>query len=643
MILSLGNNNPLNSSKLASLLKSKETMEECVKLVVSHKVSETLGQSMTRDVIIVDDDTEIIDNSVDLMSATKNGESLTLYRVDANDYKNKFGVKLSDTPNTNSKWYVDERGRMFLVYDFIENVPEFMKESDTTLNKSVESFVIITGQELENSIIESAEITIPEETVGIGEDKNLTVNLSNVKNLSYCKWVINTSNTKLGTEDETKYPNMLDSNNAEISLSSITEPGNYYLHMLIVTTTNQKVEKISSKIIVEKKSDVWDGSVATSFASGTGTEQDPYIIETVSQFAYFANCDDSFENKYIKVISDLDFNNYQLEPVGYKTSQKTFSGNFDGNKHKFLNINCKAVGGGSYAYSGLFFISNGDIKNIIVESGNIAIEIPHLCVGSIVGQQTGGNISNCSNNVQFGTDTYVYGNRVGGIVGASSAGNINACVNYSNIEFKNASLDYLGGIIGYAESSQTIISNCYNRGNISSGESASGIVGSSNCKVINSYNTGNMTSYQGASAGMVSSGTVIVEDCYNIGIMLNTHTNRTAGGIVGDSGSSQIRRCYSTGNVTGNAAGGIIGNVGYNCSVKLENNYYLSGSAVRGFGCQRGYQGSYNSVADSIGKVESLEADNMPSILSVVNKDNEFIEDATNINDGYPVLKWQVE
>ena len=34
---------------------------------------------------------------------------------------------------------------------------------------------------------------------------------------------------------------------------------------------------------------LWDGSAATSFASGSGTEADPYIIETAAQLAFLAS------------------------------------------------------------------------------------------------------------------------------------------------------------------------------------------------------------------------------------------------------------------------------------------------------------------------------------------------------------------
>ena len=36
------------------------------------------------------------------------------------------------------------------------------------------------------------------------------------------------------------------------------------------------------------KIQTWDGSVATSYNSGSGTEEDPYIISDASEFAFFA-------------------------------------------------------------------------------------------------------------------------------------------------------------------------------------------------------------------------------------------------------------------------------------------------------------------------------------------------------------------
>ena len=46
---------------------------------------------------------------------------------------------------------------------------------------------------------------------------------------------------------------------------------------------------------------VWDGSVAESFNSGTGTQEDPYIIKTAEELAYLSqqvNWGYDYENCY---------------------------------------------------------------------------------------------------------------------------------------------------------------------------------------------------------------------------------------------------------------------------------------------------------------------------------------------------------
>lgn len=676
VILTLGDNNPVNSSKLASLLKSKETMEECIKIVVADKIADTLGQATVKGVVTELDDTEIVDNSELPMDITKDGENLKLYKVDPDDYKNKFGVQLSNTPSTNSKWYVDEKGRMFLVYDFIEKVPEFMKDNDTTLNKSVEPFVIVTGKELEESIIESAEITLPELPVGIGEAGKISVNLSQVKNLSYCKWEINNSSDKLGTEDENLYPNTLESNNAEISLANITEVGNYYLHMLIVTDTS-KVEKISSRIVVEKKPDVWDGTVATSFASGSGTELEPYIIETAEQFAYFAsqvNVNNVYSGQYIKMVNSIDLNNIEWTPIGWDF---TFKGNFDGGNNSILNLSItkekNAVG--------LFGkCQNATIKNLIIESGSINMpsdQVPSY-IGVISGRMNTSEISNCVNKA---TITAKASYSIGGIVGSFESGtvnttpevNINDCYNYGNITLLNSPNRGGAGIVGYTNGRKLNIANCGNYGNIQ-GESSLNVAGiisymgmqtemnrcfnegilygkstvggiisggvGSECYVSECYNSGYLTSVASSPKGILGTNVtnVTISYCYNAGTLESIATD----GMAGIARSAKINNCYNTGKIvfaneklTGNGAISINSNVVSNC-------YYLKGS------CQYGYY----DKADVAGQYEVKEEKDFTADKnvegSVVNLLNQNITDGNDIfvikpgvNNGYPSFTWQ--
>lgn len=45
-----------------------------------------------------------------------------------------------------------------------------------------------------------------------------------------------------------------------------------------------------------------------------------------------------------------------------------------------------------------------------------------------------------------------------------------------------------------------------------------------------------------------------------------------------------------------------------------------------------------NFIANNTTPLSSSE---MPSVISVINGDNAFVEDTNNINNGYPILKWQ--
>lgn len=65
-----------------------------------------------------------------------------------------------------------------------------------------------------------------------------------------------------------------------------------------------------SKLKSGKINREWDNTVASSFNSGTGTENDPYIISNPSEFAFFATSleDIDYDGKYIKLVSDIIIN-----------------------------------------------------------------------------------------------------------------------------------------------------------------------------------------------------------------------------------------------------------------------------------------------------------------------------------------------
>lgn len=126
----------------------------------------------------------------------------------------------------------------------------------------------------------------------------------------------------------------------------------------------------------------WTGEVATAFAGGSGTEADPYLIETAEQLAYLAESvknGTTYSDQYISLTSDIDlggiqatdgtWSGQQWTPIG-RTWDEAFQGNFDGGNYKIKNIYINTE---EEDYIGLFGYTRtaAEISNIEIESGSI--------------------------------------------------------------------------------------------------------------------------------------------------------------------------------------------------------------------------------------------------------------------------------
>lgn len=79
--------------------------------------------------------------------------------------------------------------------------------------------------------------------------------------------------------------------------------------------------------------------IGKGFASGTGTEQDPYVIETSSQLRTFArSLNDKFDytDKFIVLNRDIDISDSNWFPVG--GSRFAFNGTFNGCGHTISGL-----------------------------------------------------------------------------------------------------------------------------------------------------------------------------------------------------------------------------------------------------------------------------------------------------------------
>lgn len=128
-----------------------------------------------------------------------------------------------------------------------------------------------------------------------------------------------------------------------------------------------------------------------------------------------------------------------------------------------------------------------------------------------------------------------------------------------------------------------------------------------------------------------------VSYCYNLG---NIQANGLAGGIaIGQTGS--ISNCINgNNNISGTTKGGITGSCNNISSSDIYNCIYKSGK-FSGIGSARnGWYGSTTKFNSNSGCTAKDEIE-MPSVIRIVG--NVFVEDTEGINNGYPLLAWQVD
>lgn len=108
---------------------------------------------------------------------------------------------------------------------------------------------------------------------------------------------------------------------------------------------------IALPALAESKPDVWDGTAATAFAGGSGTEADPYLIANAEQLAYLANSvnnGNNYAGKYLKLTADIWLNditkaNWSSDspkawsPIGLHSGAK-FEGYFDGDGYAVYGL-----------------------------------------------------------------------------------------------------------------------------------------------------------------------------------------------------------------------------------------------------------------------------------------------------------------
>lgn len=321
-----------------------------------------------------------------------------------------------------------------------------------------------------------------------------------------------------------------------LSLTPDTSAPGTYVYVLTVTnatdagtlTTSAEVTLVVNKSAGDTS---WYGVVAESI-SGSGSEDDPYIIDDADVLAYVAQQvnagNDSFVDKSYKLTTDLELNDCEWTPIG--TSTNAFSGTFDGGGYTISGLSITSNASGDN-YHGLFGAVSGTttIKNVVV-SGNVA---GYTNVAGLVGICASSSVvtlENVGNEVNV-TGTWFY---TGGLVGGTDnyvTLTISDCYNFGSIAgtYSNKN-NGTGGLVGYlAMSNAVTITNSYNAGAVNSTGSkdyVAGLIGLSatgcTCTLTSCFNAGAVTGGTSQTALVYSGVSATATGCYYISSACST-------------------------------------------------------------------------------------------------------------------------
>ena len=293
------------------------------------------------------------------------------------------------------------------------------------------------------------------------------------------------------------------------------------------------------------KGEPWSGGMATKFADGSGTAEDPYQIETAEQLAY-AIWKDNNEVNYI-LTADIYLNDiksdFWAEKIGCNEwySQRTTQSN---GKFEYTTLD-----GDGYTIYGLFFDHTGPQP----EDVQVGL-IPKMGVGSVL------------KNVAMSQAYLDMNHDIAGDTAGTLVGNINS---WNAEKWKMEAKDAIGNAIKRQDDEfqikQPKIINCMADAScyVSADQNAGGLVGS-------------------------ASGCVLIENCTYLGSMKKSLDLYYGGAIIGTewANGSTIIDCTSLPQTCDTVMGGIAGqtwrtgNVDY-VTITWKDVYYFSKDVQR--------------------------------------------------------------
>lgn len=364
------------------------------------------------------------------------------------------------------------------------------------------------------------------------------------------------------------------------------------------------------------------------FASGAGTEADPYLIENASQLAAFrdaVNAGNDYAGEYIALGSDVDLEDAEWTPIGVGTRKSSgiaegstpFAGTFDGAGHVISGLKIASTQGVDFAI-GLFGILDGaTVKNLTVADAEVTVpqsELAGILCGMMANDATASGVS-VSGSVSGKAG-------VGGIAGRMTlSGTIESCENSASVAAADG-VGNAGGIVGAAyyttPTGRMAITGCRNSGSISGTDCIGGIAGLSAAFVSNCENSGAITGTSYSVGGIVGEqkNYGAVSGCTNSGAVSTSNAGAYGiGGIVGWARYDGATPAYAASapiTVTGCANSASV--QGGSCAGGIVGTFYNAGT-VSGNANTAASIASSNFAGGIVGNLQNADISSLPSTV----------------------------
>lgn len=371
---------------------------------------------------------------------------------------------------------------------------------------------------------------------------------------------------------------------------------------------------------------------------GSGTQENPYLISTASEFLWITNDNDA----YYKQTADIDLEDRgTIEDAIISTE---FKGTYDGDDYT-ITYQADFYGTTDYGDYGLFSTVSGTIRklnvnaNVTFSGTNNHMQVALLCgyltyPGVVESCNVSGNINS---TVQAGSGG---GTDAGLVVGECAGGTIKYCNAIGNV----TGVGYVGGVVGQMTNS-TVTTGFFQWETFNPSVLGCSFVGSvvaNDPKDTSSVKEG---SFAGGICGFANSGATI-NLCYvNADITSGKQTN----GVVSTNGASSwvangsptVTNNYAEGTVNGNPIGA--GNI-TNSTGNTSYNYYPGGSTQNG-GTEMNSQAIADALNSAAGSDTNIHFSPVGNDNVIFGKVSKVCEAPTNLtitnNAGTYTATWQ--